>query len=73
MAALGSSVGLHSDKIGNDELFGNDPIFHGTLFSTYSQTDATHRLLLAWGALVVLTIIMSIVMGIALKRKDIRA
>ena len=73
MAALGSSIGLHSDKIGNDALFGSDPIFHGTLFSIYTQADATHRLLLAWGALLALVIILSVVMGIALKRKDIRA
>src|SRR5262249_4290924 len=48
MAALGSSLGLHSDKLGGDALFGNDSTFHGTLFSTFSQTDAIHRVLLAW-------------------------
>ncbi|HET9920347.1 MAG TPA: ABC transporter permease, partial [Ktedonobacteraceae bacterium] len=73
MAALGSSVGLHSDKLGGDALFGNDPTFHGTLFSTYTQTDAIHRILLAWGALVVIIIVLGVLMGIGLKRKDIRA
>jgi hypothetical protein len=73
MAALGSSIGLHSDKLGGDSLFNSDPTYHGTLFSIYSQTDAGHRLLLAWGALLALIIILSILMGIGLKRKDARS
>ncbi len=73
MAALGSSIGLHSDKLGGDSLFNSDPTYHGTLFSIYTQTDATHRLLLAWGALALTIIALSILMGIGLKRKDVRS
>ncbi len=72
MAALGSSFGLHSDKLGGDALFGSDPTFHGTLFSTFSQADATNRVLLAWAALGAIIIVLTIVICIGLKRKDIR-
>jgi len=72
MVALGSSAGLHSDKLGGDTLFGNDTTFHGTLFSTFSQSDAMNRLLLAWAALGMLTIVLTILICFALKRKDAR-
>ncbi len=72
MVALGSSIGLHADKIGGDKLFGNDFTYHGTLFSIYSQTDALHRLLISWVALGVIIIVLMIVIGIFLKRKDVR-
>src|SRR5581483_6412828 len=72
MAALGSSIGLHAETIGGDTLFGNDYTYHGTLFSIYSQADATHRLLLSWAALCLLNIALMIVVGIFLKRKDVR-
>src|SRR6266568_635417 len=73
IVSLGSSVGIHSDKIGGDSLFGSDASYHGTLFSTFSQTDATHRVLLAWAALGAIFLVLSVVVGIGLKRKDIRA
>jgi hypothetical protein len=72
MAALGTSLGIHGDKLGGDKLFGDDYTYHGTLFSTYSQTDAMHRLLLAWAAVGAIIIILAFVTGIALKRKDVR-
>ncbi len=72
MAALGSSIGLHADKIGGDRLFGNDTTYHSTLYSIYSQTDATHRLLLSWIALGAIILVLMIVIGIFLKRKDVR-
>lgn len=72
MAALGSSIGLHADKIGGDRLFGDDPTYHSTLYSIYSQTDATHRLLLSWIALGAIIIVLTIMIGIFLKRKDVR-
>ena len=72
MAALGSSIGLHADKVGGDRLFGNDTTYHGTLYSIYSQTDATHRLLLSWIALGAIILALMIVIGIFLKRKDVR-
>jgi hypothetical protein len=73
IVALGSSIGLHADKIGGDKLFGDDFTYHGTLFSIYSQADALHRLLISWGALIVIIIALMIVVGVFLKRKDIRA
>jgi ABC-type multidrug transport system ATPase subunit/pSer/pThr/pTyr-binding forkhead associated (FHA) protein len=72
MAALGSSIGLHADKIGGDKLFGDDYTYHSTLFSIYTQSDAFHRLLLSWAALGAITIVLMIVIGIFLKRKDVR-
>ncbi|GAC1372263.1 MAG: hypothetical protein NVSMB44_39930 [Ktedonobacteraceae bacterium] len=73
MAALGSSIGLHADKIGGDKLFGDDFTYHSRLFSVYSQADATQRLLVSWIALGVITIVLMIVVGIFLKLKDKRA
>jgi ABC transport system ATP-binding/permease protein len=72
MVALGSSIGLHSDKLGGDALFGNDSTFHGTLFSTFSQAVATNRVLLAWGALGALIVVLVILICVGLKRKDSR-
>ncbi len=72
MAALGSSIGLHSDKIGGDKLFGDDYTYHGTLFSIYSQADAMRYLLTMWIALGVMIVLLACATGVFLKRKDIR-
>lgn len=72
MAALGSSIGLHADKVGGDRLFGSDPTYHGTLFSIYSQAEATQRLVTSWIALVAIILVLMIVIGLFLKRKDAR-
>jgi ABC transport system ATP-binding/permease protein len=72
MAALGSSIGLHADKIGGDNLFGNDATYHSTLYSIYTQTEAMHRLVLAWVALGAIIFALAVIIGILLKRKDIR-
>jgi ABC-type multidrug transport system ATPase subunit/pSer/pThr/pTyr-binding forkhead associated (FHA) protein len=73
MTALGSSLGLHADKTGGDQLFGTDPSFHGTLFSTFAQADAMHRILLAWFALGAIIILLTVLTGLFLKQKDVRA
>ncbi|MFL5658713.1 MAG: ABC transporter permease, partial [Ktedonobacteraceae bacterium] len=73
LIAIGSSLGLHSDKIDGSKLFGDDPVYHGTLFSIYSSSDATHRILLAWGALAAIILILTLIVGFFLKRKDIRS
>ena len=70
--AMHSLLVLRADKLGGDALFGSDSSFHGTLFSTFSQTDATHRVLLAWAALGAIIIVLTIVICIGLKRKDVR-
>jgi ABC-type multidrug transport system ATPase subunit/pSer/pThr/pTyr-binding forkhead associated (FHA) protein/ABC-type multidrug transport system permease subunit len=72
MAALGSTIGLHSDKIDGGKLFGNDYVYHSTLFSIYSQADATQRILLAWGALWAIIVVLTCLVGFFLKRKDVR-
>lgn len=69
LTALGTSVGLHSDKLGKDMLFGNDYTFHGTLFSTYNHSDAVSRLTTAWIALGVLSAALIMIIGLALSRK----
>ena len=70
VVALGSSLGLHSDKIDSGKLFGNDYAYHGTLYSIYSQADATQRLLLSWAALGLTIIALTCLIGIILKMKD---
>jgi ABC transport system ATP-binding/permease protein len=73
MTALGSSIGLHSNILGNDHLFGDNESYHGTLFSIYSQTDAMHHLVLCWLALGAINIALMIVIATFLKRKDARS
>lgn len=72
MAAVGTTVGLHADKIGGDKLFGDDPTYHGRLFSIYTQHDAINRLVLSWAALGAIIIALSLLIAVALKRKDVR-
>ncbi len=72
MAALGSSIGLHADKVGGDRLFGDDYTYHSTLYSIYNQADAMQRLLLCWLALLAIIFVLMILVGIFLKRKDVR-
>ena len=72
MVALGSSLGIHSDKIGGDTLFGSSASYQGQLFSTFSLTDSTHRLILAWALLGGIILVLTVVVTIGLKRKDIR-
>jgi ABC transport system ATP-binding/permease protein len=71
LAALCSSIGVHSDKIGKDKLFGNDYTYHGTLFSIYTQQDAVTRIVTSWGALAGIIVVLIVVIGLSLKRKDI--
>lgn len=71
MIALGSSVGLHSDRLVGDKLFGNDYTYHGVLFSTYSHQDAIQHLLLIWSALLLMMIVLALALGLFLKRKDV--
>jgi hypothetical protein len=73
MLALGSSIGLHSNALGKDHLFLDDESYHSTLFSVYSQADATQRIILAWIGLGALILGLTIVVAILLKRKDAKA
>ena len=68
MAAMGSTVGLHGDKLGS----GGDFAYQGTLFSIYSREQAVVHLLLMWFALIVLILALGFATGYFLKRKDVR-
>ena len=72
MIALSSSLGVHSQTTGNDSLIGSDPSYHGTLFSIYSQSEATQRIVLGWACLGAIVLFLLITIGIALKVKDVR-
>ena len=67
MAASGSSVGIHGDKIGSDTW-----TYQGTLFSTNSQGTATLHLLLCWFILAAMIVILGALTAYFLKRKDVR-
>ena len=67
MAAMGSTVGLHGDKLGGDDFS-----YQGTLFSTHTQAAATFHLLLMWFALLVTIVALGALTAYFLKRKDVR-
>lgn len=73
IAALGTTIGLHSDKMGGDNLLRGYSPYHGIIFSTYSQADAVRHLLIMWAVLSAMIILLACVVGIFLKRKDARA
>src|SRR6266516_1805691 len=68
MAGLGSTIGLHGEALGS----GKDYAYRGTLFSSYTQSEAIVHLLLMWFALVVMSVAFTILIAYFLKRKDIR-
>ena len=72
MAGLGSSLGLHGDKLGVDGFS-----FQGTHFTTLDPATALPgaiaHLFLVWGALVAIIVILMIAIAFFLKRKDVRA
>jgi ABC transport system ATP-binding/permease protein len=67
MAAAGSSVGIHGDKLNGDS-----SLYQGTLFSTYTQEQAIFHLLLSWFALIAMIMILGVAIAFFLKRKDVR-
>ena len=67
MAAAGSSVGLHGDKLGTDGFS-----YKGTLFSTFSHADATFHLFICWFALIAMSLILGAAIAYLLKRRDVR-
>jgi MFS family permease len=74
MAALGSSLGLHSDLVGGDRLLGSGDnyLYHPILYSVFTKDDATQRIILSWVALAILIVLMGAFVALALKRKDAR-
>jgi ABC transport system ATP-binding/permease protein len=73
ITALGTSIGLHAQVLNKDRLFGTDETYHSTLFSTFSQADATNRVVLSWLCLGGIILVLMIITGIFLKRKDVRS
>ncbi len=73
MTALGTSLGLHAPQTEGGTLFGNDPTYHGTLFSIYTNAEALNRLVVCWAALVITIVVLGIIIAVALKRQDTRA
>jgi ABC-type multidrug transport system ATPase subunit len=67
IAGLGSSTGLHGDKLGVDTFS-----FCGTLFSTCSLNEAILHLLIVWGALIIMILAFGGIVAFFLKRKDVR-
>ncbi|HZO76002.1 MAG TPA: FHA domain-containing protein [Ktedonobacteraceae bacterium] len=68
MAAMGSTMGLHGDKLGADSFS-----YWGNLFSTYKQSEAVSHLFLCWFLLVLTIVVLGILIAWFLKRKDVRA
>jgi ABC transport system ATP-binding/permease protein len=71
MAALGSSIGLHGDKLGVDD-FSYQSTHFVSLDPATALPNATLHLLLAWGALLAIIIVLAFVIAFFLKRKDVR-
>src|SRR6266700_1938838 len=74
MAGLGSTIGLHGDKLGS----GSDFAYQGTLFTHVDPTSANtaaaiFHLLLMWFALVVMILVFGALTAYFLKKKDVRA
>ncbi len=72
MAGMGSSVGLHGDKLGVDSF-----AYQGTLYTSLDPATAlpgaiTH-LVITWAALGAMIIIIGLFIAFFLKQKDIRA
>src|SRR5205807_10412492 len=70
MGALGSTIGLHSDKLAGDKLLGQQDIYSGTLFSTYTQAEAVQHLLLMWKALGMMVILLICIVALVLTLKN---
>lgn len=67
MAGMGSTIGLHGDKLGADSFS-----YWGTLFSTYTQAQAVFHLMLTWLILVGMIAVLGIAIAWSLKKKDVR-
>ena len=72
IAALGSTIGLHSDRLGNDKLMGTQNTYCGTLFSTCSSSAAVTHLLWMWAALGIMILFFGVVVILFLKLKDLQ-
>lgn len=71
IAGMGSTVGLHGDKLGVDNFS-----YQSTNFVTLNPADALpgaiEHLAIVWGALAIMIIVVALATAIALKQKDVR-
>lgn len=70
IAALGSSIGLHANKLAVDSFS-----YRGTLFTSLNKASAApgaiQHLFIVWGALVLMIVLLALLVAYALKRKDV--
>jgi ABC transport system ATP-binding/permease protein len=71
MIALGTSIGLHSDKLNGDALLGDNTAFRGTLYSIFTQQEAMQRLFLSWGAFGLTIALLIVAICLFMKRMDV--
>jgi hypothetical protein len=71
MAGMGSSIGLHADRLGVDTF-----AYQGTLYVSLQpdsvQSEAVHHLLLVWMALGVMIVLLGLLIVAFMKLKDRR-
>lgn len=72
MAAMGSSIGLHGDKLNADSFSYEGLLFTQVTIDQFARTQALLHLLLCWLALLLLIVVQGLGIAWFLKRKDIR-
>jgi hypothetical protein len=72
MAAMGSSVGLHSNKLGVDNFSNVGNLFPTKASNPPGSLGPVPHLLLAWAFLLALIIAQGLLVAWFLKRKDVR-
>ncbi len=70
IAGMGSTIGLHGDKLGVDNFS-----YQGTHFVTLNPADALpgalEHMAIVWGALVIMIVVVALATALALKKKDV--
>lgn len=72
MAAMGTTVGLHGDKLGADSFSFVSTLFSSVEPSQSIQNTAFTHLLLCWGVLLLMIVLQALAIAWLLKRKDVR-
>lgn len=80
MAAMGSTVGLHSQfliptgapGLSDNSASGESFSFQGIIYSTVDKTHAVEHLLLCWAFLLLMIVVFGLGTAYFLKRKDVR-
>lgn len=80
MAAMGSTIGLHSQfliskglpGLSDSDASGESFSFQGSLYSAVDKAHAVGHLLLSWGLLTFMSLALGIATAYFLKRKDVR-